>query len=278
MEPPASTIRNGQVAGERPRRDEAPVLDLVVPVHNEAHVLEAQIRHLRDALRNFPFTARITIAENGSVDATPTIARRLAAELPSTRALCLREPGRGRALRTAWRATDALVCAYTDVDLSTSLASLAPLVVPLLSGHSDIAVGSRLVGGSHVSRSCKREVVSRSYNLIVRAALGTRVRDAQCGFKAIRADVARALLPEVEDEGWFFDTELLIRAERHGYRIFEVPVDWVEDRDSRVKIIRTAWDDLRGVGRLARELGTRRMAPDAVVRPRSARAYDELAA
>jgi glycosyltransferase involved in cell wall biosynthesis len=257
---------------------DGPVLDLVVPVHNEAHVLERQIHRLREELTDFPFSARVTIAENGSTDATPVIARRLAAELSATRALCLREPGRGRALRTAWRASDALVCAYTDVDLSTSLTALVPLVVPLLTGRSDITVGSRLVGGSHVSRSVKREVISRSYNLIVRSVLGTHVRDAQCGFKAIRTDVAHALLPEVEDDGWFFDTELLVRAERHGYRVFEVPVDWVEDRDSRVRIARTAWDDLRGVGRLARELGVRRMAPDAAGRGATAPAYDELAA
>ena len=121
------------------------------------------------------------------------------------RVVHLAEKGRGRALRAAWSSTRADVVAYTDVDLSTDLDALLPLVAPLVSGHSDVAIGTRLVSSAHVVRGPKREVVSRSYNTLLRAALRTGFTDAQCGFKAARADVARQLLPLVEDDGWFFD-------------------------------------------------------------------------
>ena len=148
-----------------------------------------------------------------------TVAHRLADELPGVRLLALPEPGRGRALRTAWLGSDAPVLVYMDVDLSTDLAALLPLVAPLISGHSDLAIGTRLARSSRVVRGAKREIISRSYNLLLRGALATRLSDAQCGFKAIRADVAAKLLPLVEDTGWFFDTELLVLAERSGLRI-----------------------------------------------------------
>jgi putative flippase GtrA len=143
-----------------------------------------------------------------------------------------------------------------DVDLSTDLAALLPLVAPLISGHSDVAIGTRLHRGSRVVRGTKREFISRCYNLLLRGTLAARFSDAQCGFKAIRADVARELLPLVQDTGWFFDTELLILAERSGLRIHEVPVDWVDDPDSRVNIVQTAKDDLKGVARVGRALAS----------------------
>ena len=139
-----------------------------------------------------------------------------------------------------------------DVDLSTDLAALAPLVAPLISGHSDLAIGTRLGRGSRVVRGAKREFISRCYNLILKSTLAAGFSDAQCGFKAIRADVAQRLLPHVADTGWFFDTELLVLAERSGLRIHEVPVDWVDDPDSRVDIVATATADLKGIGRLLR--------------------------
>jgi glycosyltransferase involved in cell wall biosynthesis len=229
----------------------APVVDVVLPTHNEAAGLECSLRRLHGYLTDrFPFGWRITIVDNGSSDATPGIARRLAAELPGVEARVLAEPGRGRALRAAWLASDAEIVAYMDCDLSTDLDGLLPLVAPLISGHSDVAIGSRLAPGARVRRGPKREVISRCYNAILRLALRTTFRDAQCGFKAVRASTARRLLADVEDDGWFFDTELLVRAQRAGLRIVELPVDWVDDPDSRVRILRTAWADLRGVGRL----------------------------
>ena len=147
-------------------------------------------------------------------------------------------------------ASDATVLVYMDVDLSTDLDALLPLVAPLISGHSQIAIGSRLATGARIVRGPKREIISRCYNLLLRSILGARFRDAQCGFKAVRMDVARSLLPAVEDQAWFFDTELLMRAQWAGLRIHEVPVDWVDDPDSRVDVVKTALDDLRGIWRL----------------------------
>ncbi|MFF5175631.1 glycosyltransferase [Micromonospora sp. NPDC000089] len=248
--------------GRRPRQIDLLVtaLDVVIPVHNEEIDLEPCVRRLHRYLTDsFPYPFRITIADNASVDATPAVAARLVAELPGVRAVRLEQKGRGRALRAVWGESDAAVLAYLDVDLSTDLAGLFPLVAPLLTGHSDVAIGTRLARGSRVVRGPKREFISRSYNLILRGTLGVRFSDAQCGFKAIRADVARRLLPLVEDTGWFFDTELLVLAQRAGLRIHEVPVDWVDDPDSRVDVIRTALDDLRGIGRLARALATGRL-------------------
>ncbi|WP_099022672.1 bifunctional glycosyltransferase family 2/GtrA family protein [Mycolicibacterium palauense] len=234
-----------------------PVLDVVVPVHNEQAVLEDSVRRLHRHLREqFPFTFRITIADNASVDRTPAIAARLAAELHEVHSHRLGQKGRGRALHAVWSASDAPVLAYMDVDLSTDLAALLPLVAPLVSGHSDIAIGTRLGRGSRVVRGPKREIISRCYNLILKSTLAARFSDAQCGFKAIRADAARALLPHVEDAGWFFDTELLVLAERSGLRIHEVPVDWVDDPDSRVDILATAVADLKGVARLLKGFAT----------------------
>jgi len=229
----------------------APLVDVVVPTHNEAGGLEPSIRRLHEYLtERFPFTWRITIADNGSSDGTPEVAQRLAAQLPGVAAVVLAQAGRGGALKTAWRSSDATVVAYMDVDLSTDLDALLPLVAPLISGHSDVAIGSRLAPGARVRRGLKRELISRCYNAVLRVGLRARFRDAQCGFKAVRAATARRLLPEVEDDAWFFDTELLVRAQREGLRIVELPVDWADDPDSRVHILSTAWADLRGVARL----------------------------
>ncbi|MEU4792337.1 dolichyl-phosphate beta-glucosyltransferase [Micromonospora tulbaghiae] len=240
----------------RPAADSA-VLDVVVPVYNEEVDLGPCVRRLHAHLTaHFPYPFRITVADNASVDGTPAVARALADELPEVGVLRLDEKGRGRALRAAWSASPAPVLAYMDVDLSTDLAALLPLVAPLISGHSDLAIGTRLARTSRVVRGAKREVISRGYNLLLRGALAARFSDAQCGFKAIRADVAAELLPLVRDTGWFFDTELLVLAQRAGLRIHEVPVDWVDDPDSRVDIVATALADLRGIGRLGRALVT----------------------
>ncbi|MET8838161.1 bifunctional glycosyltransferase family 2/GtrA family protein [Micromonospora sp. NPDC004540] len=233
------------------------VLDVVVPVYNEEADLGPCVRRLHAHLTaHFPYPFRITVADNASVDGTLAVAEALAAELPEVGVLHLDAKGRGRALRAAWSASPAPVLAYMDVDLSTDLAALLPLVAPLISGHSDLAIGTRLARTSRVVRGARREVISRGYNLLLRGTLAVRFSDAQCGFKAIRADVAAGLLPLVQDTGWFFDTELLVLAQRAGLRIHEVPVDWVDDPDSRVDIVATALADLRGIGRLGRALVT----------------------
>ena len=235
----------------------SPLVEIVVPVYNEEKTLGPSVRRLRSYLDgSFPFTSVVTVVDNGSTDRTFVVASALAAELDGVRAVRLVGKGRGRALRAVWSTSTARVVAYTDVDLSTSLDALLPLVAPLLSGHSDVAIGSRLARGAHVVRGPKRELISRGYNLLLKTCLGNGFSDAQCGFKAARADVARQLLPHVEDNEWFFDTEFLVLAERSGFRIHEVPVDWIDDPDSRVDIIRTARDDLLGLARLCLGRGT----------------------
>ncbi|MBE1608048.1 bifunctional glycosyltransferase family 2/GtrA family protein [Actinopolymorpha pittospori] len=220
-------------------------------MYNEEADLANSVRRLHWHLAHtFPYPFRITIADNASTDRTLSIAQTLASEFPEVRVVHLDEKGRGRALRAVWLDSPAPVLAYMDVDLSTDLAALLPLVAPLISGHSDLAIGTRLAPASRVLRGPKRELISRGYNLLLRGTLVARFSDAQCGFKAIRRDVAQHLVPLVEDGGWFFDTELLVLAERAGLRIHEVPVDWVDDPDSRVDIVATALADLRGIIRL----------------------------
>ncbi|HET6507274.1 MAG TPA: glycosyltransferase [Baekduia sp.] len=227
-------------------------VDVVVPVYNEQAALGDSVRRLHAFLtEHFPFSWRIVIADNASTDGTPSIARALAEELEHVAHHRLERKGRGLALKEAWSSSDARVVAYMDVDLSTDLRGLLPLVAPLLSGHSDVAIGSRLARGAHVVRGPKRELISRTYNHILRATLRARFTDAQCGFKAVTRETAALLLPRIRDDGWFFDTELLVLAGREGLRVHEVPVDWVDDPDSRVDIVRTAVDDLKGVARLA---------------------------
>ncbi|WP_328534511.1 glycosyltransferase family 2 protein [Micromonospora zamorensis] len=251
------TALSGPRAAVQARPAAGAVLDVVIPVYNEETDLGPCVRRLHSHLsEHFPYPFRITIADNASVDDTLTVAHGLAGELPGVEVLHLDAKGRGRALSAAWSASSAPVLAYMDVDLSTDLAALLPLVAPLISGHSDLAIGTRLARTSRVVRGAKREVISRAYNLLLRGALAVRFSDAQCGFKAIRADVAVELLPLVRDTGWFFDTELLVLAQRAGLRIHEVPVDWVDDPDSRVDIVATALADLRGMGRLGRALLT----------------------
>ena len=234
-------------------------VEIVVPVYNEAADLGPSIERLHRYLsEQFPLSWGVTIADNASTDATWPIACELACRLKGVRAVHLDRKGRGRALREVWSASTARVVAYMDVDLSTDLDALLPLVAPLVSGHSDVAIGTRLASGARVVRGPKREVISRVYNMLLKATMRSGFSDAQCGFKAVRADVARELLPMIEDQEWFFDTELLLLAEHNGLRIHEVPVDWVDDADSRVDVFGTAAADVRGIGRMVRRVATGR--------------------
>jgi glycosyltransferase involved in cell wall biosynthesis/putative flippase GtrA len=245
--------------------DDTVALEVVVPVYNEQGTLERSIRMLHHFLSTrIEDRWVITVADNASTDDTPAVADRLAAELPGVQALHLDEKGRGRALKRAWLGSEAAVVAYLDVDLSTDLRALPPLVAPLLSGHSDVAIGTRLAPSSRVVRGPKREFISRSYNFLLHRALGVTFTDAQCGFKAMRRDVAQSVLPYVEDTGWFFDTELLVIAERAGLRIHEVPVDWVDDEESSVDIAHTALDDLRGMLRLGTAIASGRVPLESI--------------
>ena len=235
-------------------------VEVVVPVYNEESALPRNIPILCDYLRTyFPYRWSVVIADNASTDDSLAVARKLADD-PRVSVLHLDEKGRGRALKAAWLSSDADVVAYMDVDLSTNLWSFLPLVAPLASGHSDLVIGSRLLKGAVVTREWKREIISRCYNLSIKLLFRNRFSDAQCGFKAVKRSVAQELLPQVEDEGWFFDTELLLLAEERGLRISEVPVDWIEDLDSRVNIVSTALDDVKGLLRVRAQRLRRRLS------------------
>ncbi len=237
-------------------------VDIIIPVYNEEAALPKSVATLCEYLSTyFPYDWRVTIANNASTDNTLEIAQGLAAENPRVNVLHLDRKGRGRALKAAWLASEADVVSYMDVDLSTNLQSFLPLVAPLATGHSEVAIGSRLLKGAVVTRQWKREVISRCYNFLIKAIFRNKFSDAQCGFKAVKRSVAQQLIPEIENNEWFFDTELLLLAEERGMRIYEVPVDWIEDLDSRVKIVSTATEDIKGLLRVrARRLRQRRSA------------------
>jgi glycosyltransferase involved in cell wall biosynthesis len=234
-------------------------VDVVIPVYNEQVALPMSIPTLCDYLgRYVPYRWTVTIADNASTDGTLAVANELAATLPGVRVLHLDRKGRGRALKQAWGSSQADIVAYMDVDLSTNLSSFMPLIAPLATGHSEVAIGSRLSAGAVVTRQWKREVISRTYNLMIKLSMRNRFSDAQCGFKALTRDAARELLPLVENGTWFFDTELLLLAEERGFRIHEVPVDWVEDLDTRVNIVSTVKEDVEGLLRVRRQRLSRR--------------------
>jgi glycosyltransferase involved in cell wall biosynthesis len=258
---PPDSSRGAPCAGSGDAGRQIPVdVEIVVPVYNEAPHLVERITTLRQFLdASFPFRALVTVVDNASTDETYALATQVAAHTPGVAALQLPRKGRGYALRSAWSTSTAPVVAYMDVDLSTSLSALLPLVAPLISGYGDVAIGTRLARGAHVVRGPRRELISRAYNLLLKLSLRGRFSDAQCGFKALRLEAARELLPLILDDEWFFDTELLITAERLGMRISEVPVDWVDDTESSVHIVDTAMRDLRGVWRVSHG-ATRRLS------------------
>jgi glycosyltransferase involved in cell wall biosynthesis len=241
-------------------------VDLVIPVLNEAHVLEKSVATVRSFLRgNLPYSWRIVIVDNGSTDGTDRIGRRLAEESPDVQFLHLHQRGRGRALRHAWTQSAADVVCYTDVDLSTELPALPKLVAAILQEGYDVSTGSRLMKESRTVRKFKRDFISRCYNLMIKAVLFTAFSDAQCGFKALSRRAVNEIVPQIEDQSWFFDTELLVLAEKQGYRIKDIPVLWIEDDDSRVKIIKTAWEDIKGVFRLRCKFWRSAFSPQGVV-------------
>ncbi len=231
-------------------------VDIVLPVLNEAYILEESVRTLCMYMEdNLPYHYQIIIADNGSTDGTRRVAAMLAEHFPAVRVVCLPEKGRGRALKQAWLQSRADIVSYMDIDLSTNLDAFVPMITPLVTGDAAIAVGSRLMEESQTTRGLKRDIISRCYNRLIRWTMRTKFVDAQCGFKAMRRDVAQQLLPHVKDTAWFFDTELLIKAEYEGYMIHEEPVEWIEDTDSRVHIVKTAVEDIKGLSRVRGEYG-----------------------
>ncbi|TQL39086.1 glycosyl transferase family 2 [Salinispora arenicola] len=245
---------HGVVAREG-TRPLANLTEIAIPIHNEEKVLVASIHRLRRHLqKHFPYPFVITIADNGSTDRSWELATQLAGELPDVRAIRVPVKGRGGAIRYAWTHSEATVVAYMDVDLSIDLDAFAPLVAAVMSGHSDIAIGTRYAQGSFVARSAKRAFFSRALNSLLRNVLGARFSDAMCGFKAARRESIQPILRMVTDNRWFFDPEMLLYAQRSGLRIHEVPVVCIDDPDSSVHVIRDAADDLRAMVGVARRL------------------------
>jgi glycosyltransferase involved in cell wall biosynthesis len=235
---------------------------VVLPVYNEQRRLPRSLPRLHAFLTaNCPLDWSILIANNGSTDQTQWTAERLCREYPRTAVVCAPENGRGGALKRAWLASDAEILSYMDVDLATGLEAFPQLIDTVACDRADLAIGSRFLPASRTTRGWRRRIISTGYRYLAWALCGTNLSDFQCGFKAISRKAAQALLPLVEDAGWFFDTELLLQAEKNRWRVAELAVTWTEDDDSRVRLISTAWQDLRGLCRLHRKLGTRRQQP-----------------
>jgi len=239
-----------------------PKVRLVIPCLNEVEQLEWSVTTCRDFLAaHFPYRWEVFVADNGSKDGTAELAKSLSERFGDVGYFTIPERGRGRALRKAWSECDADIVAYTDVDLSTELEALEKLCRAIHEDGCDIATGSRLLPQSRIKRGLKREVISRCYNLMIKLVLFTHFSDAQCGFKAVSRRVVDELVPMVEDQAWFFDSEMLILGEKLGYKIADVPVKWIDDDDSRVKIVSTAMEDIRGVWRLRKKLWKGGLAP-----------------
>lgn len=235
-----------------------PFVNVTIPVYNEEKILAESIGKVdRFLVQHAPFDYEIVIANNASTDRTRGVADDLCRGHGSVRAIHLEQKGRGRAVRKAWNESNADILSYMDVDLSADLHAFPPIIDAIVNGGFDLATGSRLLDPSSTTRGLKREVLSRGYNLLVKVLFRTRFSDAQCGFKAITRQAATALLPLVEDNAWFFDSELLILAEKLDYRIFDLPVHWVDDPDTRVKIWSTAIADIKGLIRVRKRRGGR---------------------
>ncbi|MFH1485974.1 MAG: dolichyl-phosphate beta-glucosyltransferase [Chloroflexota bacterium] len=225
-------------------------VDVVIPVYNEEHSLPPCVATLWSFLNeNINQQWTIVLADNGATDGTLDVCKALAEQYPHVRYIHLEQKGRGRALKKAWLESSADIVSYMDVDLSTGLEAFPKLLSAIEEGY-DIAIGSRLSSASKVERSFKREMISRIYNLLIKVMFFPPFSDAQCGFKALSRKAVQELVPLAEDLAWFLDTELLLLATLKGFRIKEVPVVWVEDPDSRVRIGKTAWEDIKGLLRM----------------------------
>lgn len=227
-------------------------VDIVIPIYNEEEELVQNITKLHGYLKKHlkSFFWRVVIADNASTDKSLLIAKKLSNQYTGVAYVHLNLKGRGRAVKKVWKEGKSDICVYMDVDLSTDLNSLNNLLKSFDSGY-DIAIGSRLLAKSKViGRPIKREILSRVYNIMIKSAFWTKFSDAQCGFKAVSRKTVRELIPKIADDAWFFDSELLIMGEKLGYKIFEVPVKWVDNPGSTVRVLHTVKGDLLGLWRL----------------------------
>lgn len=237
-------------------------VDIVLPIRNEEKRLARRVRKLahdltgQEAERN-GFTWNIVIADRGSEDASWEIAREMTKEFPrNVRSVKLASTGRGRALKLTWGESMARVVSYMDLNFSTDMKDIGFLVGSLLVGGADIAVGSRLMSESRVSRSLKREFISRTYNIMLHTYLDAHFHDAQCSLKALTSIAAARLIPLIKDNDLFFDTELLLQAQYHKMLIHEIPVTWSESADPDFVIADSVQNNLDGMRRMKKQFMT----------------------
>lgn len=228
-------------------------VEITVPVYNEEKELEKHIDILNEfCLKNLKaYDWHITIADNASTDNTPLIASAIERDNPKISHFRLEQKGRGRAVKRVWVESGSNLCVYMDLDLSTDLIHLPKLLWVLQNGY-DVAIGSRLARGARVEgRTFLRELTSRVLNFFfIQFFFHTHFTDAQCGFKGVTRRIVENIIPKVKDNEWFFDGELLIIAEKSGYKIYEEPVHWVDNPGSTVRLISTIWGDIMSMKRL----------------------------
>ncbi len=224
-------------------------VDIIIPVYNEDDFLERNIEILKNFLENnFNYKYTIIIADNGSTDRTLCIARELSKRYKEVTYFHLDQKGRGGILKKLWMESKADIVSYMDVDLSANLESFLQMINALTIDKYDLAIGSRLMPGSKVKRSIVRTFLSRFYNILLRLVLSVKsFSDAQCGIKALTKSAADRLLPYVRNQNWFFDTELLLLAEKNGLRIKNIPLYWVQRPESKVNILATIGEDIVGI-------------------------------
>lgn len=217
--------------------EEKKEISVVLPAHNEANRIEKAVGELKKALREISSSFEIIIAEDGSTDGTDEKAKRIALADPSVVHLHSKERlGRGRALKKAFRIAKGEILAYVDVDLSTDMKHLKHLIEVIRDEKYDFATGSRMLKGSNVKRSFKRKVMSMVFNFIVRKILKSKIRDHQCGFKSFRKVSLMSIMEDIEDKYWFWDTEMLVKAQKAGYRVKEFPVRWEDKGKGETKV------------------------------------------
>lgn len=215
----------------------APEVSVVLPAYNESELIVDSVEKVRNVLLELGWTFEIIIAENGSTDGSDIISKMLSEEYEEVKHLHT-EKGRGNALRAAFKKAEGDVIMYMDMDLSTDLRYIEVIVNSILDGY-DVVTGSRLLPESVVvGRISKREITSRAYNFLVRLILGSKLMDHQCGFKAYNKESLRVIIDDVKDNDWSFDTEILVKSQKKGFKVTEIPVYWVDNTDTSVKLLK----------------------------------------
>jgi glycosyltransferase involved in cell wall biosynthesis len=218
-------------------------ISVVLPAYNEANSLDNAVPKIMKALEEITPVYEIIVAEDGSTDGTDKVAASLSKRYPRVKHLHREERlGRGTALNNAFKKASGGILVYMDVDLATNVEQLKSLVSVINDEGYNFATGSRMLPESKVERSGTRNLISKVYNFLVRAMLGSEVRDHQCGFKAFRRESLMQLLDEVAASHWFWDTEILVRASRKGYKIREIPVEWTGKRETKVNLIKDSFN------------------------------------